>query len=412
MRFTLSTAEIPGLITWFNGFIGFREIQKRIERVDAKLRDIGLVVPALNQRYYFHSTYQKLVVRNRTYGRIDIADFNNNRAISPIAAIKEFAKLLDVKQRERLRARIIESLDPDRDIRELAHEMRAFVHYRRAGLMILPSDGQIDERFDFLVCGPNGEFELECKTFSENIGSAISVDDSVHIFRAFKRAYDQGRAFLENGIITLTFPKRVTLSEDDATTAIAEFLSDAPANRYCEAYTIQFERRPDWDSLIQTNNRKAILDSVAARFAQTNSHSVVMLSRQHAVMFAIQSNRNARPVKAIFSRLKSASEQFSKTRPAVIWGHFLGLDEDDFRELLERHRLGHRAFDVFGNYLFKDQGRNHICRLRLSADGDIVRSMRQPNSAIIQPAGTIGGGPAYDLTSRVAKFDPILTQVD
>jgi hypothetical protein len=53
-------------------------------------------------------------------------------------------------------------------------------------------------------------------------------------------------------------------------------------------------------------------------------------------MFAIQSNRNARPVKAIFSRLKSASEQFSKTRPAVIWGHFLGLDEDDFKDLLER----------------------------------------------------------------------------
>ena len=86
MRFTLSTAEIPGLINWFNGFIGFREIQKRTERVDAKLRDIGLVVPALNERYYFHSTYKKLVIRNRTYGRIDIADFNNNRVLSLIHA--------------------------------------------------------------------------------------------------------------------------------------------------------------------------------------------------------------------------------------------------------------------------------------------------------------------------------------
>jgi hypothetical protein len=410
MRFTLSTAEIPSLITWFNGFIGFREIQKRIERVDAKLRDIGLVVPALNQRYYFHSTYRKLVIRNRTYRKIDITDYDNNRAISLIASIKEFTKLLDVPQRERLRARLIESLDPDRDIRELAHEMRAFVHYRRAGLMILPSDSH-DERFDFLVRG-RGEFEVECKTFSENIGSAISIDDSVHIFRAFKRAYDQNKAFLENGIITMTFPKRVTLSENDAAAAIAEFLSDAPANRYCEAYTIEFERRLDWDSMIRANNRKAILDSVATRFAQNNSHFVANVSKEHAFMFAIQSNRNARPAKAIFSRLKSASEQFSKTRPAVIWGHFLGLDEDDFKEILEREKLGHRAFDVFANYLFKDKGRNHICRLRLSADGEIVRSMRPLNSAIIQPAGTIGGGPAYDLTSKVSKFDPILTEQD
>src|SRR3954453_5847910 len=120
MRFTLSTAEIPGLITWFNGFVGFREIQKRIDRVDAKLRDIGVAVPALNRRYYFHSTYRKLAIRNRTFGRIDINNTENNRAVSLIASIREFSKLLDGSQNNRLRARIIESLDPDRDIRELA----------------------------------------------------------------------------------------------------------------------------------------------------------------------------------------------------------------------------------------------------------------------------------------------------
>jgi hypothetical protein len=375
------------------------------------LRDIGLAVPALDQRYYFHSTYQKLVVRNRTYGRIDITDFNNNRAISFIAAIKELSMLLDAPQKDRLRARIIESLDPDRDIRELAHEMRAFIHYRRAGLMISPTDGQNEERFDFLIRGPHGEFELECKTFAENIGSAISLDESVHVFRAFKAAFDQNDAFSESGIITLTVLKRVTLSENELTQVIAEFLSVAPAERRHETYSIQFERISNWDALVRARNRKAILDDITTRFAENNSHFVVTLSKTQAVMFIVQSSRSARPVKAIFSRLKAASEQFSKTRPAVIWGHFLGLSETDFRDLLERRKLRHRAFDVFGNYLFKDPRRNHVCRLRLSADGD-VQSLIQPNSRIIQPAGTMGGGPAYDLTSTVSKFDSILTQQD
>src|SRR3954453_21126988 len=238
MRFTLSTAEIPGLITWFNGFVGFREIQKRMDRVDTKLRDIGVVVPALDRRYYYHSTYRALAIRNRTYGRIDIADPENNRAISLIASIREFSKLLDAPQKDRLRARIIESLSPDRDIRELAHEMRAFVHYSRAGLMVLPSDDQSDERFDFLVRGPQGEFEVECKTFAENIGSAISIDDSVHLFRAFRMAFERNITKVGNGIVSMTFSKRVTLSEDETSAAISEFLAGAPAERYRATYSI------------------------------------------------------------------------------------------------------------------------------------------------------------------------------
>jgi hypothetical protein len=91
---SINTNQIPGLITWFNGFVGFRDLQKRIERVEAKLQDVGFDVPALNRRYYFHSTYKNLVIRNRTYGRIDIKNSNNNRAITLIGAVKEFSKQL------------------------------------------------------------------------------------------------------------------------------------------------------------------------------------------------------------------------------------------------------------------------------------------------------------------------------
>jgi hypothetical protein len=204
---SIYTAQIPNLITWFNGFIGFREIQKRIERVEMKLRDVGIIVPALDRRYYFHSTYKRLATRNRTFGRIDINEPNNNRAISLVAAIKEFTVLLNHQQQERLRARIIESLDPDRDIREFEHEMRAFVHYKGAGYAVLPSDDENHGRFDFLIQGVQHEFELECKTFAENIGNPISVDDSIHVFRAFKSAIKTDHNFRESGILTLTFPQ-------------------------------------------------------------------------------------------------------------------------------------------------------------------------------------------------------------
>jgi hypothetical protein len=125
-----------------------------------------------------------------------------------------------------------------------------------------------------------------------------------------------------------------------------------------------------------------------------------MISREHAVMGVVRSERKLRSAKSIFERLKSASEQFSRQRPAVVWGHFLGIEENEFRELLEERRLGHRALDVFGNYLFKNPNRNHISRLRLSADGNLHR----------YPNMISGGGLAYDLTSRVSKFDRTSTE--
>ncbi|MEH2515161.1 hypothetical protein V1279_000734 [Bradyrhizobium sp. AZCC 1610] len=407
---TINTNQIPGLITWFNGFIGFRDIQKRIERVEAKLQDIGFDVPALNRRYYFHSTYKSLVIRNRTYGRIDVKNPNNNRALTLIGAVREFSTQLNSKQQERLRARIIGSLDPDRDIREFEHEMRAFVHYKGAGLSVIPSDGDNDGRFDFLVKGSKGEFELECKTFSESIGNAISIDDSIHVFRAFKRTLHQQSNFRESGIITLTFPKRPEMSEGQVATVITGFLSGASGAIERDNYSITFERRSDWEALLQNKMREAVVNDIASRFDEHNSHSMVTLSKDHAVMFVIRSRRASRPATSIFDRLKKASEQFSKMRPAVVWGHFLGFGEIEFKELLEGQKLGQRALDAFGHYLFKSPNRSYVCRLRLSADGDSFRPTHQFSPSLVLPKGISGGGPAYDLTSNVSKFDPMVTQ--
>jgi hypothetical protein len=266
---SIYTAQIPNLITWFNGFIGFREIQKRIERVEMKLRDIGIIVPALNRRYYFHSTYKELAARNRTFGRIDINEPNNNRAISLVAAIKECATLLDEQQQDRLRARITESLDPDRDIREFEHEMRAFVHYKGSGYSVLPSDDQGLGRFDFLVRDDQHEFELECKTFAENIGNPISVEDSIHVFRAFKSAIATERNFRESGILTLTFPARVTMSEEELRKIVSQFLSENPAERHRDEYSLTFERRAEWDISLRANDHQSILNDIGDRLRAT-----------------------------------------------------------------------------------------------------------------------------------------------
>ena len=145
----------------------------------------------------------------------------------------------------------------------------------------------------------------------------------------------------------------MTLSEGELTAIVSKFLSESPAQRRRDEYSMTFERRPDWEILLQANDRQIVLNDIANRFADHNLHSMTLLSGQQAIMGVVRSERKPRPANSIFDRLKSASEQFSRTRPAVVWGHFLGFDENEFSELLEERRLGRRMLDVFGNYLFK-----------------------------------------------------------
>ena len=409
MAFLINAHEVPGLISWFNNFVGYREIQKRVERVDFKLRDIGVPVPALDRRYFFHRKYLALAKRNRLYGKIDLSDPLNARIVGFLAAIRDLSALLDDGQRKQLRSRIIESLDPDRDVRELEHELRVFVHYRSAGLKIVPGDTN-QERFDFLVHAESGEFEIECKTFSESIGNSISIEDSIHAFRAFKAALNKSPNFVENGLLTLTVPRRIEMPEEEITEIIRTFLSDAPKERHADTYILKFHRKPEWDELLRQRDRESILQQAATKFLDDNFHTVISISKSHAVVFALDSHCRPRPINAICSRLKKASEQFSGNRPAMIWGHFLGIDNDEFAELLQRRKIDRPLFDVFGHYIFKEPRRSHVCRLRLSAEGN-PRAMHQSRTGLLLPISiSSSGGPAYDLTSHVSKFDFNLTQ--
>ena len=69
------------------------------------------------------------------------------------------------------------------------------------------------------------------------------------------------------------------------------------------------------------------------------------------------------------------------------------------KALLGRNFNERNAFDFFGEYLFRSENRNHVARLRLSADGDIRIGTDEASKI------AYGGGPAYDLTSKVSRFD-------
>jgi hypothetical protein len=170
-----------------------------------------------------------------------------------------------------------------------------------------------------------------------------------------------------------------------------------PTEKQYDVAIVRFARRPDFDRLAGLTQREALLSEFAKWQSTDNHHCMVATDKKSVLFFSLHGSRPPRPYNAICDSLKRAANQFSGARPAVIWGHFLGLTEENMRELLERNQGGRTVLDVFGHYLFKTETRNHVCRLRLSADGD---QLQGSDKGMVR-----GGGPAYDLNSTVSKFD-------
>lgn len=201
MSLEMDSSQIPALMSWFNSFIGFAELQKRIERVEMKLNSNGFESPLLNRRFSFHITYKKMIIRSRVSRPIDIQNLEYNRAISFITALREASKKLSIKGVEQLRSRVREALGPDRDLRELEHEVRALVHYLQANCTVELADFDGKNRFDLLVSNQGCTFEVECKTFSETLGYPISINQSMVFFEAFKQSLERVPSFTESGIV-------------------------------------------------------------------------------------------------------------------------------------------------------------------------------------------------------------------
>jgi hypothetical protein len=398
--------QIPGLVFWFNEFVGPANLENRIDRVERKLANIVALSPAVQRRFEFHRTYQKILIESRSNLQADLGDLAVNRALSFISAVKEICMHSTPSEQNRWRSRILDGLKPDRDLRQLRHEIRAYVHYAQAGCRLTWGDDHKD-RFDLLVVGPRGTFEVECKTFAEDIGSPFSIDESFLVLGAVRTGLERGE-FPPSGIITIELKQRGGVTPHELIDATKDFVTVLPPCKVYDNVTFRYERRIGWDTLLAGGHRDAIKNEFGSWQADHNHHSMIAIVGKRAVFVQMATDRRSKLYSAITDSLKKASEQFSTQRPAVIWGHFLGLTESQFKNLLERQRLGARTFDVFGHYVFKSEARKHVCRLRFSADGAEIRVSRTET-----PRGLVrdssDSGPAYDLSSLVSRFDPELT---
>jgi hypothetical protein len=151
---------------------------------------------------------------------------------------------------------IIDNLTPDRDIRQIEHEFRAFIHLRQKVQDVSFADLEGRGNFDLLCRSGTSEVEVECKTVSEDTGNPIKNELVVNLSQIFLTSLRKHSPMDGSGIFHLRFK-----SDPGASKAVLQEFKAVLKSRVldtidCTDATIEFLPRPSWNHELKTFTRR------------------------------------------------------------------------------------------------------------------------------------------------------------
>jgi hypothetical protein len=399
--FTLHNTDFSAEFANFANFIGPAELQEAVNRVATKLGPLPPAIIALYlDRYFFH-TYCIMTTDGPKAFQLDTSDRYAVRFASFIAGVNRMRGCLSSSGASRLRSMILGALRPDRDIRQLEHEVRTFVHFGQKKIATTLADLEQVGQFDMLCRADGDAFEVECKTVTEDTGEQVKTDLLVSLSDVFRTTLNNVDSLPGSGVYILTFAKSPSLCQN-LHPALRKGLSASSLPLRSGDFDLTFEPRPEWDN--------AMTSAVVSRDLEALSRKWFLARFGDKMLgLALRPHKPSSLSDKIISTLKEAADQCSGSRPSVLWLHLIGHAEDEFREVAKFSQKGDGAGlnAIVANVLHpraSQTDRSHVVKIRFSADpANITQGPVLDADLMIRKANSLGG-PCYDVPNPFSRF--------
>jgi hypothetical protein len=412
-RSGLTQSQFPREFAAFIDFLGAADIDKALRKVHRKLNALSPSVHTLfGDRFYFHEQWDRFT-EGPTAFHLDLTDLRAVRAASLIAGINRIRGTLSPEGRRRFRAMVLDNLQPDRDVRQIEHEIRCYTHFARKQFRIVFADLEGFGCFDLLVTTPAVSAEVECKTVTEDTGSQIKVHLTIELSETFRRCVLKDAPAKGSGLFIFTFKKPTAACKNVAQELKKALCSDVPTASDGEDFSLQFVAKSNWQTLFDSGRvdelRREILSDPAIG---SNAHCVVK-GQDRLLGLALLPHKQTTLSQRIVDVIKEAADQCSGKNSCVVWLHFVGLAEREFLTLAEFSSDGKGAGlnALVANALHPQASttdRTHVERVRFSASPDALsrRSAFGPNLLISQAVSV--GGATYDVPNPFCRAPRIV----
>jgi hypothetical protein len=393
----------------FVDFVGGHAIDKAVQKVEKKLRQLRPETRSLfGDRFYFHEQFIAFTY-SATPFRLDTTDFRAVRAASLIAGINRIRMSLSAAGAARLRSMVLDNLQPDRDVRQIEHEVRSFTHLGQKGWKVIFADLEGLGSFDLLLKSVSEKVEVECKTITEDTGSQIKVELNVELSETFRRIVSKRAPVNETGLFALTLKR-----PSDQCKHLARQLKDALQSDTHRAFdsddfSLQFSARPSWQELLNSERLNDLREQVLADVDLGSDARCVTKVQNQLMGLVIRPHKPTALNDRVIEIIKEAANQCSRQTPSVVWLHFVGMVENDFIELAQfsSDGTGRGLNAIVANALHPDASptdRTHVQRVRFSADPKTLTHRPALRPDLLISRAVSANGVVYDVPNPYSRF--------
>jgi len=408
-NFNIDSATFAAEFARFVTFLGTDELQSSLTKVDQKLRQLpGAVKMFYGDRYFFHEQCVKISEGDNPF-QLDVTNFAAVRAANLIAGINRAKSLLSAPARGRLRAMCLDNLKPNRDVRQLEHEIRCLAYFGLKGFEVSFADLENEGRFDF-ICRPDTQssFEVECKTVSEDTGSQIKIDMVAQLASVFQKSMLRKAATQEAGIFVIELRRPADQCKNLLSKTRDTLDGVSPS---CEGvdFSFSFLPRPLWGDCISNGAWASFKQATLNAPEFKNCAHFVTKIGNRVFALAIRPHKESTLAERAVEVLKDAADQCSKSRASMLWLHFVGLAEDHFLDIAQFSidSRGGGLNALVANALHpkaSSTDRSHVNLVRFSGDAAYVETKTVLDSNLLLAKAKSIGGACYDVPNPNCKF--------
>jgi transcriptional regulator with XRE-family HTH domain len=407
-RYGVELSEFPRELAEFIGFIGGHNIDKAVRKLDRKVASPEAQL-LFGDRFYFHEQWARFTKGALPF-HLDVSDVLAVRAASFIGGINRLRRSLSSSGANRLRTMVLDNLRPDRDIRQIEHEIRCATHFGRKGFKVTFADLEGLGKFDLLVEAASGEIEVECKTITQDTGSQIKTEITVQLAETFNAAISKQAPVNESGLFVMTLRK----PSADCKHLAQQLKNSLGSNRATcfdgTDFSLQFLPRPAWQSLLNSGHIPSLRTQISADPSLSEdeeAHCVTQLQDQ-VIGLVIRPHKSTTITQRIIDVIKDGADQCTGKRASVVWLHFVGLTEGIFLSLAEfssQKSAGLNA--IVSKVLHSDASstdRSHVQCVRFSAGPSAISRRPALASNLILTKAVSVGGRVYEVPNPRCRF--------
>jgi transcriptional regulator with XRE-family HTH domain len=408
--YSLVQSEFPREFAEFIDFVGASALDSVVRRVDQKLGSISPASRSLyGDRYFFHEQCVRFT-DGPTPFQLDVSDLVAVRAASLIAGINRVKRTLSAEGASRLRAMVVDdNLQPDRDIRQIEHEIRCVTHLSRKGFKVKFADLENIARFDLSVETPSGSLEVECKTVTEDTGSQIKSDLNVDLSETFRKTVTRRLPVDESGLFILIFKRPVADCKQLSIQLSAALQSETPKSFHTNDFSILFHPRPQWQPPETPQEGADLQRHILLDPELGNDARCVTKIGNRIIGLVLRPHKPSTLAKRILGAIKQGAGQCTGRNPSCVWLHFSGFAEAEFLQLAEFSMEGKGAGlnAVVANAVHPSASttdRSHVERIRFSATGEDLSRHPAIGPGLLISRAVSSNGFIYDVPNPLCRF--------